>query len=60
MSRSAVNSHMNFDNVVHAYFSLLQVASFKGWIQIIQDATDSRVRNNYHFLFLYASNENWR
>lgn len=36
------NSFMNFDHVGHAYMSLLQVATFKGWILIMSDATDSR------------------
>lgn len=37
------NEPVNFDNVIEAYLSLLQVATFKGWIQIIRDAVDSRV-----------------
>lgn len=37
------NSPVNFDNVIQAYFSLFQVATFKGWIQLIYDAIDSRV-----------------
>ena len=35
-----VNSRVNFDNVVNAYLALLQVATFKGWIEIMADATD--------------------
>lgn len=35
------NSPVNFDNVIEAYLSLLQVATFKGWV--IQGAVDSRV-----------------
>lgn len=37
------NKPVNFDNVIEAYLSLLQVATFKGWISIIHDAVDSRV-----------------
>lgn len=37
------NSPVNFDNVIEAYLSLLQVATFKGWIRLIQDAVNSRV-----------------
>lgn len=33
---------MNFDHVGKAYLSLFQVATFKGWMQIMKDATDSR------------------
>ena len=33
---------MNFDHVGKAYLSLFQVATFKGWMQIMRDATDSR------------------
>lgn len=37
------NGPVNFDNVIEAYLSLLQVATFKGWIRLIEDAVDSRV-----------------
>lgn len=37
-----VNSAMNFDHVGNAYLCLFQVATFKGWIQIMNDAIDSR------------------
>ena len=37
-----VNSPITFDHVGHAYISLFQVATFKGWIRIMADATDSR------------------
>ena len=33
---------MKFDNVGWAYLSLFQVATFKGWLKIMSDATDSR------------------
>ena len=36
------NSKMNFDHVGKAYLCLFQVATFKGWIQIMNDAIDSR------------------
>ncbi|CAG7823253.1 unnamed protein product [Allacma fusca] len=36
------NPDMNFDHVGKAYLCLFQVATFKGWIQIMNDATDSR------------------
>lgn len=34
------NSRINFDNVVNAYLALLQVATFKGWVEIMADAAD--------------------
>lgn len=37
------NSPVNFDDVFQAYLSLLEIATFKGWIHIIYDAIDSRV-----------------
>eukprot|EP00095_Tigriopus_kingsejongensis_P003327 snap_masked-scaffold524_size146631-processed-gene-0.4 protein:Tk03327 transcript:snap_masked-scaffold524_size146631-processed-gene-0.4-mRNA-1 annotation:"sodium channel protein para" len=37
-----VNSPITFDHVGHAYIALLQVATFKGWIPIMNDAIDSR------------------
>ncbi|XP_031630611.1 sodium channel protein para-like [Contarinia nasturtii] len=53
------NSAVNFDNVIEAYLSLLQVATFKGWIRVIQDAVDSRevdsqpLRDANLYMFLY-------
>lgn len=35
-----MNSRVNFDNVLNAYLALLQVATFKGWIEIMADAAD--------------------
>ncbi|KAH3854426.1 hypothetical protein DPMN_096968 [Dreissena polymorpha] len=35
------NSAINFDNVLNAYLALLQVATYKGWTDIIQNAVDS-------------------
>lgn len=37
-----VNSRITFDHVGHAYISLFQVATFKGWTFIMNDAIDSR------------------
>lgn len=37
-----VNSKITFDHVGHAYISLFQIATFKGWQQIMNDAIDSR------------------
>lgn len=37
------NSPVNFDHIFNSYFSLVEVASFKGWIHLIIDAIDSRV-----------------
>lgn len=44
---SWVNSEVHFDHVGMAYLALFQVATWKGWIQIMNDAIDSRdVRMN--------------
>ncbi|XP_066531401.1 sodium channel protein type 4 subunit alpha B [Hoplias malabaricus] len=37
-----VNAKVNFDNVGMGYLSLLQVATFKGWMDIMYAAVDSR------------------
>lgn len=42
------NTTMNFDNVIEAYASLLEVATFKGWIRIIQGAVDSQVSHSVY------------
>ena len=43
------NSPITFDDVPNAYISLFQVATFKGWLAIMADATDSRnVRTDRH------------
>ena len=34
------NSRINFDNVINGYLALLQIATFKGWIEIMSDAAD--------------------
>ncbi|CAF0840530.1 unnamed protein product [Rotaria sordida] len=36
------NSLVNFDNVLSGYLALFQVATFKGWIEIMADATDAK------------------
>ncbi|UJR15131.1 hypothetical protein I4U23_002096 [Adineta vaga] len=36
------NSRVNFDNVINGYLALFQVATFKGWIEIMADAADSK------------------
>lgn len=43
---------MNFDHVGKAYLCLFQVATFKGWIQIMNDAIDSRevIKASHSFL----------
>ena len=37
-----VNSRITFDHVGQAYIALFQVATFKGWVPIMNDAIDSR------------------
>ncbi|XP_004642272.1 sodium channel protein type 10 subunit alpha [Octodon degus] len=41
-----VNVKVNFDNVIMGYLALLQVATFKGWMDIMYAAVDSREVNN--------------
>ena len=36
-----INSRINFDNVANSYLALLQVATFKGWTDIMIDASDA-------------------
>ncbi|CAF3513815.1 unnamed protein product [Rotaria sp. Silwood1] len=36
------NSRINFDNVLSGYLALFQVATFKGWVEIMADATDAK------------------
>uniref|UniRef100_A0A8C4NFX5 Sodium channel protein n=1 Tax=Eptatretus burgeri TaxID=7764 RepID=A0A8C4NFX5_EPTBU len=36
------NVKINFDNVLQGYLALLQVATFKGWMEIMYAAVDSR------------------
>uniref|UniRef100_A0A8B9PBP0 Sodium channel protein n=1 Tax=Apteryx owenii TaxID=8824 RepID=A0A8B9PBP0_APTOW len=40
-----VNAKVNFDNVGSGYLALLQVATFKGWMDIMYAAVDSREKN---------------
>ncbi|XP_018330937.1 sodium channel protein para isoform X3 [Agrilus planipennis] len=54
------NSPMNFDHVGKAYLCLFQVATFKGWIPIMNDAIDSReqidkqpIRETNIYMYLY-------
>ncbi|KAK6643773.1 hypothetical protein RUM43_000036 [Polyplax serrata] len=53
------NSRMNFDHVGKAYLCLFQVATFKGWIEIMNDAIDSRevgaqpIRETNIYMYLY-------
>ncbi|MBZ3883325.1 Sodium channel protein type 10 subunit alpha [Sciurus carolinensis] len=41
-----VNVKVNFDNVAMGYLALLQVATFKGWMDIMYAAVDSREVNS--------------
>jgi hypothetical protein len=51
-----VNSLITFDHVGHAYISLFQVATFKGWIQIMNDAIDSReVSKSLHNIPIFVA-----
>ncbi|CAL1291642.1 unnamed protein product [Larinioides sclopetarius] len=42
---SWTNPKINFDNVLNAYLALFQVATFKGWIDIMYSAVDTRQVN---------------
>ncbi|OPJ85262.1 hypothetical protein AV530_011714 [Patagioenas fasciata monilis] len=46
-----VNVKVNFDNVGSGYLALLQVATFKGWMDIMYAAVDSRENRYQGFLF---------
>ncbi|XP_074168696.1 sodium channel protein type 10 subunit alpha [Rhinolophus sinicus] len=54
-----VNVKVNFDNVAMGYLALLQVATFKGWMDIMYAAVDSRGVNlqpkweNSVYMYLY-------
>ncbi|XP_071594799.1 sodium channel protein type 5 subunit alpha-like [Heliangelus exortis] len=52
-----VNLKVNFDNVGSGYLALLQVATFKGWMEIMYAAVDSREKNEQprmeHSVFMY-------
>uniref|UniRef100_G1NED3 Sodium channel protein n=1 Tax=Meleagris gallopavo TaxID=9103 RepID=G1NED3_MELGA len=50
------NVKVNFDNVGFGYLSLLQVATFKGWMDIMYAAIDSREQPKYEdnlYMYLY-------
>ncbi|NXF86075.1 SCN5A protein, partial [Eubucco bourcierii] len=57
-----VNVKVNFDNVGSGYLALLQVATFKGWMEIMYAAVDSREKNEQPkmesnlFMYLYFVN----
>uniref|UniRef100_A0A8C0ZAQ9 Sodium channel protein n=1 Tax=Cyanistes caeruleus TaxID=156563 RepID=A0A8C0ZAQ9_CYACU len=57
-----VNVKVNFDNVGSGYLALLQVATFKGWMDIMYAAVDSREVNdqpkmeNSLYMYLYFVN----
>uniref|UniRef100_A0A8C3H018 Sodium channel protein n=1 Tax=Corvus moneduloides TaxID=1196302 RepID=A0A8C3H018_CORMO len=57
-----VNVKVNFDNVGSGYLALLQVATFKGWTDIMYAAVDSREVNdqpkmeNSLYMYLYFVN----
>ena len=36
-----LNKKINFDNVLIGYISLLQIATFEGWIELIESGVDS-------------------
>ncbi|XP_072038467.1 sodium channel protein 1 brain-like [Amphiura filiformis] len=42
MNYSWVNSEINFDNILHGYVALFQVATFEGWMEVMEDAVDAR------------------
>ncbi|XP_023619154.1 sodium channel protein type 10 subunit alpha [Myotis lucifugus] len=54
-----VNMKVNFDNVAMGYLALLQVATFKGWMDIMYAAVDARGVNlqpkweNNVYMYLY-------
>ncbi|NXM76448.1 SCN5A protein, partial [Serilophus lunatus] len=52
-----VNAKVNFDNVGSGYLALLQVATFKGWMDIMYAAVDSREKYEQpemeHNLYMY-------
>ncbi|XP_073927118.1 sodium channel protein type 7 subunit alpha isoform X2 [Castor canadensis] len=56
------NAKMNFDNVGNGFLSLLQVATFNGWISIMNSAIDSvgvnmqpSLENNRYVYFYFLS-----
>ncbi|NXH30458.1 SCN5A protein, partial [Myiagra hebetior] len=57
-----VNVKVNFDNVGSGYLALLQVATFKGWMDIMYAAVDSRAKDDQPkmesslYMYLYFVN----
>ncbi|NWZ83319.1 SCN5A protein, partial [Poecile atricapillus] len=57
-----INVKVNFDNVGSGYLALLQVATFKGWMDIMYAAVDSREKDdqpkmeNSLYMYLYFVN----
>uniref|UniRef100_A0A8C8SSJ5 Sodium channel protein n=1 Tax=Pelusios castaneus TaxID=367368 RepID=A0A8C8SSJ5_9SAUR len=53
-----INVKVNFDNVGNGYLALLQVATFKGWMDIMYAAVDSREKDQQpqweHNLYMYC------
>ncbi|KAK3600469.1 hypothetical protein CHS0354_013028 [Potamilus streckersoni] len=57
-----INSDINFDNVGSGYLALFQVATFEGWMEVMEDATDStdvdmqpsREAGLYYYLYFVA------
>ncbi|NXR04654.1 SCN5A protein, partial [Sagittarius serpentarius] len=49
-----VNVKVNFDNVGSGYLALLQVATFKGWMDIMYAAVDSREVSHYIQITFFA------
>ncbi|KAK4323895.1 hypothetical protein Pmani_005447 [Petrolisthes manimaculis] len=41
-NQSWINSKINFDHVGYAYLALFQVATFEGWMEVMEDAVDCR------------------
>lgn len=52
-----IGSPVNFDNVINGFISLLQVATFKGWVGIIGDAVDSRVSPLHTFPVFFLTTD---
>lgn len=49
---SWVNSNINFDNVLNGYLALFQVATYEGWMEVMDDAIDSTKVINWNSLWL--------
>jgi len=55
-----VNSRMTFDHVGIAYLCLFQVATFKGWMEIMYDAIDSKEVRTPSTYFTFKLLSPWR